>query len=583
MPKTKPKQEQETETITGAEAVVRSLLEEDVEVIFGYPGGAIMPVYDEVYKYRDRFQHILVRHEQGAAHAAEGYAWVNNKPGVCLATSGPGATNLVTGITDAMMDSLPMVCMAGQVPKDVIGTDAFQEAPVVEITESITKWNYQVQSPEEIPRVMKKAFHIATSGKPGPVMIDLCKNAQQETFEYEYPQTLDGIDVEDETNVPDRQPDIEQIQEAASLLNQAEKPYVLAGHGVLLGDAEEELQELVETGDFPVAVTHLGLSAIPVDHPNYVGILGMHGNYGPNMVTNDADVILAIGMRFSDRVTGRLEAYAPDAEVIHIEIDPKELGKNVPTSVPIQADAKLALQELNPRIDEGDYEDWFAEFEQYNQEEEEKVVKKDLSSSGNKIKMGNVARTLSNKIDEDSIIVADVGQHQMAAMRYIDYTTPGTHVTSGGSGTMGFALPAVIGAKFGQPDQEVIGFIGDGSLQMTIQELGTIAQEELEVNIIVLNNNFLGLVRQWQQLFFEERYSFVDFQNPDLIKVAEGFSIPGERVMKRENLSDSLDRMLNTSGAYLLEVVVEKEENVFPMMPAGAAVDEILLGPDDEL
>lgn len=561
--------------ITGAEAVIKSFLKEKVEIIFGYPGGAIMPVYDELYKYRDKVHHVLVRHEQGAAHAAEGYAWVTGKPGVCLVTSGPGATNLVTGITDAMMDSIPLVCVSGQVPVNVIGTDAFQEADVIGVTAPVTKWNYQITSASEVPEVFAKAFRIARTGRPGPVMIDITKNAQIESLDFHYPQ-----DLEIEGFQPTFSPNIRQIKKAAKLLNSAERPYIFAGHGILISKAEEELLKVSQKAGIPIAVTHLGLSAVPTDYKRYVGILGMHGNYGPSVLTNRADVILAVGMRFHDRVTGRLSDYARQAKIIHIDIDPAELNKNVPADIPIVADAKLALKELAKHLKSRKHDNWLEAFRKLDTIEHQKVIQKDLESKGEKIKMGEVVRMISDKTKGEAVVVADVGQNQMAAMRYYQYKKPDSHITSGGLGTMGFALPAAIGAKFGTPKREVIAVIGDGGLQMTIQELGTIYQENLPVKILVLNNHYLGMVRQWQQLFFERRYSFVDLVNPDFVKIADSYCIPAERVKDREQLETAVDKMLGSKGPYLLEVVVEKEENVFPMIPAGASVEEILLEPE---
>lgn len=561
--------------ITGAEAVILSLLEEKVELVFGYPGGANMPIYDALYKHHDRLQHILVRHEQGAAHAAEGYAWATGKPGVCLVTSGPGATNLVTGITDAMMDSVPIICITGQVPVSVIGTDAFQEADVIGITAPVTKWSYQITAAAEIPTVFAQAFHIAKTGRPGPILIDITKNAQVETINFHYPRKVVLRSYQ-----PTYTPNIRQIKKAADIINQAQRPYMLVGHGVLISHATDEVINISQKAEIPVALTQLGISAVPTDYKFYAGILGMHGNYGANVLTNKADVILAVGMRFHDRVTGRLADYAKQAQIIHIDIDPAELNKNIPANVPIVADAKQALAELYKHLQPRVHPQWLEEFRKYDRIEYEKVIQHDLYSKGDKIKMGEVVKLISDKTAREAIIVADVGQHQMAAMRYYAYKLPDSHITSGGLGTMGFALPAAMGVKLGMPRREVVAIIGDGSFQMTIQELATLYQEQLPVKVVILNNNYLGMVRQWQELFFEGRYSFVDLVNPDFVQVAQGFRLSAERVEKRAELAVAVERLLAAIGPYVLEVVVEKEENVFPMIPANAAIDEILLEPD---
>ncbi len=558
--------------ITGSEAILRSMIEEDVDTVFGYPGGAIMPFYDALYGYSDKIRHILVRHEQGAAHAAEGYAYVTGRPGVCIATSGPGATNLVTGIMDAMMDSVPMVCITGQVAASVVGTDAFQEADVIGITTPITKWNYQVTSASEIAEVMAKAFHIARTGRPGPVVVDITKNAQFELCDFEY-KKVDII----ESFEPMLEPDPEQIQRAAELINMAQKPYMFVGHGVLLSHGVEEMIAVSEKAGIPVASTLLGLSAMPVDHPHYVGMLGMHGNYAPNMLTNEADVIIAVGMRFDDRVTGRLDTYAKQAKIIHIDIDPAELNKNVVAEVPIVADAKRGLAALLPLLKDQKHESWLKKFTNLKKEEQEKVINADVHPESGEIKMAEVIRMIGEKTDEKTIVVADVGQHQMMAARYYNFRSPHTWITSGGSGTMGFALPASVGAKMAAPEKQVISISGDGSFQMNIQELGTIMQEKLPVKIIILNNHFLGMVRQWQQLFFEKRYSFTDMKSPDFVAVAKAYDIDGSRVDTREQLNKGLDDMMKSEGPYLLEINVEKEQNVFPMVPTGAGVDEIRL------
>ncbi len=557
--------------ITGGEAIIRSLIDLGVEVIFGYPGGAVLPTYDAIYRLSNKIRHVLVRHEQGAAHAAEGYARIAKKAGVCLATSGPGATNLVTGITDAMMDSIPIVCITGQVAVSVVGTDAFQEADIMGITAPITKWSEQITKAEEIPGVIAKALYIAQSGRPGPVLIDVTKSAQFETFNYSPPLKIFFID----SYQPTLKPNIRQIKLAAELLNKAERPYVLVGHGVLIAGAEKELLTLVEKGDYPVAVTLHGLSAISADHPLYVGLLGMHGNYGPNVLTNKADVILAVGMRFDDRVTGRVSDYAKAAKIIHIDIDPAELNKIIKAEIPIVADAKEALKELVKYIKKGKHLTWVNEFRKCDKIEKEKVSKKLPSSENEKIKMAYVIQLLSEETKGKAIIVTDVGQNQMFTAHYYQFKKPNSIVTSGGLGTMGFGLPAAIGAKIAAPERPVFAVLGDGGFQMTIQELATISQEKLPIKIIVLNNSYLGMVRQWQELFFDRRYSQVFLKNPDFIQVAKGFFIEGERVKRKEELTGAMERLIKAKNTRLLEVVVEKEDNIFPMIPVGASVEEI--------
>lgn len=560
--------------ISGAQALIKSLLEEGVDIVFGYPGGAIMPVYDALYDYQKELHHVLVRHEQGAAHAAEGYARISGKPGVCIATSGPGATNLVTGIADAMIDSVPIVCITGQVASHLVGTDAFQETDIIGITVPITKWNYQITDPQEIPEIVAKAFYLARTGRPGPVLIDITKDAQIKKMNYSYKKVTSMTSYQ-----PTTIPHTMQIKAAAELLNNAEKPFILVGHGVLIAKAEKEVKDLAKKADIPVASTLHGLSSMESDNKNYVGMLGMHGNYGPNMLTNHADVILAVGMRFDDRVTGRLSDYATQAKIIHIDIDPAEINKNVKAEIPIVADAKKALQALLPYIKEKKHTAWHKEFAEYHKKEYAKIIEQDKHPKldDKQPKMAEVIHMLTKKTKGDAIMVADVGQHQMITARYATFTQSDSFVTSGGLGTMGFALPAAIGAKFARPDRQVIAVVGDGCFQMTMQELITIAQEKISVKIIILNNNFLGMVRQWQQMFYEKRYSFVELKNPNFIMIAKGCGIKAEKVEKRKDMPQALDRMLKAKTSYLLEIVVEKEENVFPMVPSGASVGEIRL------
>ncbi|NBB27606.1 biosynthetic-type acetolactate synthase large subunit [Cellulophaga sp. BC115SP] len=569
-----PKAKETEQFLTGAQAIMQSLVEQGVDTIFGYPGGAIMPTYDALYDYQDRLKHILVRHEQGAGHAAQGYARMTNRAGVAMVTSGPGATNLMTPIADAMLDSTPMVCIVGQVKGNLLGTDAFQECDIIGISMPITKWNYQVVDADEIPEIIAKAFHIAEAGRPGPVLIDITRTAQTDkmTKPFHYPKEVDIISYRPRT-VPKQ----EHVEAAAKLINAAKKPYILAGHGVLLADAQNELKEFIEKTGIPVATTLLGMSAVDADHPLYVGWPGMHGNYGANVLTNECDVLIAIGMRFDDRITGDLSTYAKQAKVIHIEIDPAEINKNVFADAPVVGDAKEALKALIPLVKQNSFPEWRAEFAKYDAIEYEKITKKDIFHDGDQIKMGEAVVMLSEKTKGEAVTVTDVGQHQMISNRYYRFKKPFSSVTSGGAGTMGFALPAAFGAKVGAPDREVVAIIGDGGFQMTLQELGTIAQSGLPVKIIILNNNFLGMVRQWQQLFFDRRYSFVELQNPDFITIAKGFGIAGHTVSDRALLSESLDTLLNSDKPYLLEIICEKEENVFPMVPAGTCVTNVIL------
>lgn len=559
--------------LSGAQAMMECLLAESVDNIFGYPGGAIMPTYDALYDYIDRIKHTLVRHEQGAGHAAQGYARVSGRTGVCLVTSGPGGTNLITPIADAIIDCTPLVCIVGQVKSNLLGTDAFQETDMIGVTTPVCKWNYQITDPDEVPEIMAKAFFIAKSGKPGPVVIDFARDAQaaKMTKPFVYKKVEKMVSYS-----PRIVPKQDQIEKAAELINKAKRPYILFGHGVLIADAVQELLDFVEKTDIPCASTLLGLSAMPNNHPNYMGWLGMHGMYAPNVMTDECDVLIAIGMRFDDRVTGDSTKFVKQARIVHIEIDPSEVDKIKKAEAPVIGDAKEALKMLMPLVKKGDFTGWKNEFRKLDVKEYDKVTLRDLNQEG-KIKMAEVVALLSDKTNGEACIVVDVGQHQMVTARYYQFKKPNSYIASGGLGTMGFAIPASFGAKVGAPDREVVGIIGDGCFQMTIQELGTIAQSGLAVKMIILNNNFLGMVRQWQQLFFDNRYSFVELQNPDFITIAKGFGIDGHTCSERENLSDSLDKMLDSKKAYLLEVIVEKEENVFPMVPAGTSVSEIRL------
>ena len=561
------------EELSGSEILLKGLIAEGVETIFGYPGGAIMPIYDALYDYTDRLQHILVRHEQGATHAAQGYARTSGKVGVVFATSGPGATNLITGIADAQIDSTPMVCITGQVFAHLLGTDAFQETDIINITTPVTKWNYQITDASEIPEVLAKAFHIAQSGRPGPVLIDIAKNAQIQKVAFEGYQKCTHI----RSYRPKPIVRTEYIEQAAALINQAKKPFVLFGQGVLLGNAEQEFKAFVEKAGIPSAWTILGAGAIPTDHPLNVGMLGMHGNYGPNVLTNECDVLIAIGMRFDDRVTGRLDKYAKQAQVVHLDIDPAEIDKNVKATVPVWGDCKETLPLLTTLVDEKKHTEWLAKFRSFDKIEQEQLIHPELNPTEGELTMGEVIHQLNILTNGDAIIVTDVGQHQMIACRYAKFNHTRSNITSGGLGTMGFALPAAIGAKFGAQNKTVVAVIGDGGFQMTIQELGTIMQSGIDVKIMILNNQFLGMVRQWQELFNERRYSFVDITSPDFVAVAKGYYIDGQKVSERANLVDALKTMLNSKGSYLLEVMVTKENNVFPMVPQGCSVSEIRL------
>jgi len=560
------------ERISGSEAVVRCLLAEGVDVLYGYPGGAIMPVYDELYKYQKQIHHVLVRHEQGATHAAQGYARISGKVGVAIATSGPGATNLITGIADAQIDSTPLVCITGQVGSHLLGSDAFQETDIVGISTPVTKWNHQITKASEIPEVMAKAFYIAKSGRPGPVLIDITKDAQFEEFDFEYKKCL-GI----RSYTPTPKSDNSSIEKAAKIINKAQKPLIVWGQGVILGQAEEEFTAVIEKAGIPSAWTILGASAIPSSHPLNVGMVGMHGNYAPNKLTNECDVLIAIGMRFDDRVTGNLATYAKQAKIIHFEIDPAEVNKNVKADVAVLGDAKETLSKLLVLLNSNSHPKWHQQFKDLYQIEYDAIIKNDLYPTKDGLTMGEVLKEINVQSKGNAAIVSDVGQHQMIACRYANFNKSKSNITSGGLGTMGFALPAAIGAKMAAPNREVVAVIGDGGYQMTIQELGTIFQTQVPVKIVVLNNNFLGMVRQWQQLFFDKRYASTEMTNPNFVQIAEGYSIKAKQVNKREDLASSVREMMAHDGPYFLEVCVEKEANVFPMIPTGASVSEIRL------
>lgn len=558
--------------ISGAEAVIRCLLAEGVDLIYGYPGGAIMPVYDELYKFQDELQHILTRHEQGATHAAQGYARSSGRVGVAIATSGPGATNLVTGIADAQIDSTPMVCITGQVGSHLLGSDAFQETDIIGISTPVTKWNYQITKASEIPSVMAKAFYIARSGRPGPVLIDITKDAQFDNFVFSY-EKCTGI--RSYKPIPEIEPNA--IIKAAEAINNAKKPLIVWGQGVILGNAEQEFKDFVEKSGIPAAWTILGLSALPTAHPLNVGMVGMHGNYGPNMLTNECDLLIAIGMRFDDRVTGDLNTYAKQAKVIHFEIDPAEINKNVKADIPVMGSCKDSLAVILSMIKNNTHDKWINRFDEYMKIEVEKVIDKDLNPTKEGLTMGEAIMAINKHTKGDAVIVTDVGQHQMVACRYAEFVRSKSNVTSGGLGTMGFALPAAIGAKMGAPEREVIAVIGDGGYQMTIQELGTIFQTQTAVKIVVLNNDFLGMVRQWQQMFFEKRYASTEMVNPDFVAIAKGYYLDAKKVDKREDLDAAVAEMIASDKPYFLEICVEKEANVFPMIPTGASVSEIRL------
>ena len=561
------------ENITGSEAVMRAFVEEGVETIFGYPGGAIMPIYDALYDYQNTLEHILVRHEQGAIHAAQGYARTSGRTGVVFATSGPGATNLVTGLADALIDSTPLVCITGQVFAHLLGTDAFQETDIINITTPCTKWNYQVTDANEIPAVLAKAFFIANSGRPGPVLIDITKNAQVQKFEYSGYEKCNFI----RSYRPKPIVRKEYIEQAAQLINEAKKPFVIFGQGVILGKAEKEFKAFVEKAGIPAAWTIMGLSALPSNHPLNVGMLGMHGNYAPNVLTNECDVLIAVGMRFDDRVTGRLDKYAKQAKVIHLDIDPAEIDKNVKTTVPVWGDCKETLPLLTEAVQFRNHGAWLQRFKELEAEEVAQCIFPELNPESEQLSMGEVIKHLNELTGGEAVLVTDVGQHQMVTCRYAKFNQSKSNITSGGLGTMGFALPAAIGAKFGAPERTVVAVIGDGGFQMTIQELGTIMQTGINVKLLILNNAFLGMVRQWQELFHGKRYSFVDITSPDFVQVAKGYRIEGKRISERAGLKEALKEMLEYDGSYLLEVAVGKENNVFPMVEAGTSVSDIRL------
>ena len=558
--------------ISGSEAVIKCLLEEGVDIIYGYPGGAIMPVYDELYKYQDKIYHVLTRHEQGATHSAQGFARISGRVGVAIATSGPGATNLVTGIADAQIDSTPMVCITGQVNSHLLGSDAFQETDIIGISTPITKWNYQITKASEIPKILAKAFFIAKSGRPGPVLIDITKDAQFEEFNFSY-KKINRIRSYKPTPVIE----MDKIQEAADLINNAKKPLIVWGQGVILGNAENEFKELIEKSGIPAAWTILGASAIPTAHPLNVGMLGMHGNYAPNVLTNECDVLIAIGMRFDDRVTGDVNRYAKQARIIHFEIDPAEINKNIKVDIAVLGDAKKTLSKIKPLITKKSHKNWLDKFKKLYEIEYDKVIDGELNPSKKGLTMGEVIKEINRQTNGDAAIVSDVGQHQMVACRYAKFNKSKSNITSGGLGTMGFALPAAIGAKMASPDREVVAVIGDGGYQMTIQELGTVFQTKAAVKIVVLNNDFLGMVRQWQQMFFDKRYASTEMVNPDFVKIAEGYFLKAKRVSERKYLADAVEEMIKSDEPYFLEVVVEKEGNVFPMIPTGSSVSEIRL------
>jgi len=563
---------EKTQRMAGSEAIVRSLMAEGVDILYGYPGGAIMPVYDELYKFQDKIHHVLTRHEQGAAHAAQGYARISGKVGVAMATSGPGATNLITGIADAQIDSTPLVCITGQVPSSLLGSDAFQETDIVGISTPVTKWNCQVTKPEDIPGAIAKAFYIARSGRPGPVLVDITKDAQFGELDFRY-EKCKGV----RSYNPVPKTNSDNINAAAKLINNAKKPMIVWGQGVILGQAEAELKAVIEKAGIPAAWTILGASALPTSHPLNIGMVGMHGNYAPNKLTNECDVLIAIGMRFDDRVTGSLDTYAKQAKIIHFDIDPAEIDKNVKTDVAVLGDSKESLALLADALNKNKHDSWLQEFKDLYAIEYDKVINGDLNPTKEGLTMGEVLKQINIESKGNAAIVSDVGQHQMIACRYADFNITKSNITSGGLGTMGFALPAAIGAKMAAPDREVVAIIGDGGYQMNIQELGTIFQQKAAVKIVVLNNEFLGMVRQWQQLFFDKRYASTEMTNPNFVAIAEGYYIKAKKVTKREDLASAVKEMMASKESYFLEVCVEKEGNVFPMIPSGASVSDVRL------
>jgi acetolactate synthase-1/2/3 large subunit len=558
--------------ISGAEAVIRSLIEEGVDLIYGYPGGAIMPIYDELYKFQDKINHVLTRHEQGATHAAQGFSRVSGKVGVVMATSGPGATNLVTGIADAQIDSTPMVCITGQVASHLLGSDAFQETDIIGISTPVTKWNCQVTKAEDIPKVVAKAFYIAKSGRPGPVLIDITKDAQFELFNYSYQKCYSIRSYNPISTCSD-----DLFDKASKMINDSKKPFIVFGQGLILGNAELEFKKFIEKTGIPSAWTILGLSALPTDHYLNVGMVGMHGNYGPNVLTNECDLLIAVGMRFDDRVTGNLNTYAKQAKIIHLEIDPAEIDKNVKCDIALLGDVKSTLPKLTKLVNNNTHDKWLKTFSDYYKIEYDKVIHNEINPTKIGLTMAEVIKEINTATEGNAVIVTDVGQHQMVACRYAKFNDSKSNVTSGGLGTMGFALPAALGAKMGAPEREVVAVIGDGGYQMTIQELGTIFQTGSAVKIVVLNNDFLGMVRQWQQMFFEKRYASTELINPDFVMIAKGYNIEANKVSKRSELTLAIKKMIESKKPYFLEVKVEKEDNVFPMIPTGASVSDIRL------
>jgi acetolactate synthase-1/2/3 large subunit len=564
--------DEETINLVGAEALLKCLIAEDVEIMFGYPGGAIMPTYDVIHQYQDKIKHILVRHEQAAAHAAQGYARASGKVGVCIATSGPGATNLITGIADAMIDSTPLVCITGQVHKDLLGTDAFQETDIIDISMPVTKWNYKITEASEIPKVLARAFFIAKSGRPGPVLIDITKNAQMEFLDFSYKKCLYFS-----SYLPEPTPKLHSLKDAASLINNAQKPLVIFGQGVILGKAEEEFKLFLEKSGIPAAATIMGISAINNDHPNYVGMLGMHGNYAPNLLTNECDVLIAIGMRFDDRVTGNLQSYAKQAKIIHFEIDNSEVNKNVRVNVAVVGNVKYTLPQISDRIVEKDYPQWRAAFNKLHQQEHDVVIEQDLNPTHDDLSMPEVIALVNELTNKEAIMVTDVGQHQMAACRYAEFKHSRSLITSGGLGAMGFCMPAAMGAKLAEPERTVVGIVGDGGVQMNIQELGTIMQSKINVKFIILNNEFLGMVRQWQELYFDKRYASTEMTNPNYQILASAYGIASIKVEQRAELKSAIQSMLDHDGAYILEVMVGQENNIFPMISPGDSVSDMRL------